>query len=75
METIKLTPENRRDFYRQCKENIDYYLNTVREDDYEFIYKLVGPPMYKFVNFTGTDCKELLNELRLYFANKMKELS
>lgn len=64
-----------RDFYRKCKEDIDFYLNTVDMADYSFIYQLVGPPMAKFQTFEKEDAKNLLENLRLYFIDKMNELN
>lgn len=64
-----------RDFYRKCKEDIDFYLNTLDEENYHFIYQLVGPPMAKFQTFEGEEAKGLLNAIRKYFIDKMNQLS
>ena len=71
----EMSNQELRDFYRKCKEDAEYYLRTVPEEKYRFIYELVGPPMTKFVNFEGKECKEFLNNFILYLANKMNELA
>ena len=69
---ICLPDENKRNFYRQCKEDLEFYLNTVDKEDYYFIFKPVGPPSDKsFVQLEGQMAEDLMRHLWLYFANKM----
>ena len=67
-----MNPAVKRNFYRKCKEDIDWYLANNSKEDYAMLYRLLGSPASsKFVNFEGKAAEELLKELRMYFANKM----
>lgn len=67
--------KTKRNFYRQCKENIEWYLSSNNKEDYACMYRLLGDPaIFKFVQFEKEMAEGLLKCLRLYFANKMKEL-
>ena len=67
-----MNPAVKRNFYRKCKEDIDWYLANNSKEDYAMLYRLLGSPASsKFVNFEGGAAEELLKELRMYFANKM----
>lgn len=67
-----MNPAIKRNFYRKCKEDIDWYLANNSKEDYAMLYRLLGSPASsKFVNFEGKEAENLLKELRMYFANKM----
>ena len=67
-----MNPAVKRNFYRKCKEDIDWYLANNDREDYAMLYRLLGSPASsKFVNFEGGAAEELLKELRMYFASKM----
>lgn len=67
-----MNPAVKRNFYRQCKEDIDWYLTNNSREDYAMLYRLLGSPASsKFVNFEGGAAEDLLKELRRYFASKM----
>lgn len=67
-----MNPAIKRNFYRKCKEDIDWYLTNNSKEDYAMLYRLLGSPASsKFVNFEGGMAEDLLKELRMYFANKM----
>lgn len=67
-----MNPAVKRNFFRKCKEDIDWYLANNSKEDYAMLYRLLGSPASsKFVNFEGEVAEELLKELRMYFANKM----
>lgn len=67
-----MNPAIQRNFYRKCKEDIDWYLANNSKEDYAMLYRLLGSPASsKFVNFEGGVAEELLKELRRYFASKM----
>lgn len=67
-----MNPAVKRNFYRKCKEDIDWYLANNSKEDYAMLYRLLGSPASsKFVNLEGEVAEELLKELRMYFANKM----
>lgn len=69
---ICLPDNDKRSFYRSIKEDLEFYMSTVDEDDYYFIFKPVGPPSDKpFIQLEGQMAKEVMEHLRLYFANKM----
>lgn len=69
-----MNPAIKRNFYRQCKEDIDWYMANNSKEDYAMLYRLLGSPASsKFVNFEGRMAEDLLKELRMYFANKMNE--
>ena len=71
-DVINLGDAKKRNFYRQCKEDLEFYLHSVDKEDYHFIYKPVGPPSDKpFVHLEGKDAEDLMKHLWLYFANKM----
>lgn len=75
LDKICLPDQNMRNFYRQCKEDLEFYLNSVQKEDYHFIYKLVGPPSNKpFVQLEGPMAEDLMRHLWLYFSQKMKRL-
>ena len=63
----------RRNFYRKCKEDIEWYLASNDKKDYACLYRLLGNPAgNKFVNFEGCMAEDLLKYLKIYFANKMR---
>lgn len=71
-----MNPKLKRDFYRKCKEDIDWYLTNNNKEEYALLYRLLGDQASsKFVNFEGEMAEELLRELRIYFANKMGDKS
>ena len=71
-----MNPKLKRDFYRKCKEDIDWYLSNNSKDEYALLYRLLGDQASsKFVNFDGLMAEDLLKELRTYFANKMGDKS
>ena len=72
---IQMDDKTKRNFYRQCKEDIEWYLRSNNKDEYACLYRLLGnPASFKFVQFEGEMAEDLLKELRLYFSNKMKSL-
>lgn len=65
--------KDKRNFYRKCKEDLEFYLSSVRKEDYSFIFKTVGPPSNNpFVQLDQEMAEDLMKHLWLYFANKMK---
>ena len=73
--TIYLPDRDKRNFYRQCKEDLEFYLSSVKKEDYYFIFKPVGPPSDKpFVQLEGEMAEELMRHLWLYFSKKIDQL-
>ena len=67
--------QEKRNFYRKCKEDIEWYLSTEDKEDYAIMYRLLGEPAsFKFVQFETDMAEYLMKYLRLYFANKMHEI-
>lgn len=64
-----------REEYRKNRDKIDFYLNTVQEDNYEFLYKLIGPPVADCIILDNEDSKRVLELLRKYYQDKMNELA
>ncbi len=63
-----------REEYRKKRDQIDFYLNTVQEENYELLYKLIGPPIADCIILDSNDSKEVLKLLRKYFQDKMDML-
>ena len=57
--------QEKRNFYRKCKEDIEWYLSTEDKEDYAIMYRLLGESVsFKFVQFETDMAEDLMKYLR-----------